>query len=143
MDTANSTIHASCSRGTFCQQCLKRAKHRIASQRWRQNNPEKRNRHHKSPRAIQARSHQKRYHLYGITIRQYAEILALQGGRCFLCREGETAVTKDGMVKALHIDHDHATGQIRGLLCQRCNHALATVERHGMLWIYRAIVYLS
>lgn len=56
---------------------------------------------------------------YGISSPRYRELLAAQDGRCALCREllifgrGRSAV-----------DHDHKTGQIRGVLCGRCNTAL-------------------
>src|SRR5262245_34143031 len=41
-----------------------------------------------------------------------ARLYQLQGGRCAIC--GEHA-------ESLHVDHDHATGLMRGLLCQTCN----------------------
>lgn len=45
--------------------------------------------------------------------------IAAQGGGCGLCGL-PAAEAKRG----LHIDHDHATGAIRGLLCLRCNQAM-------------------
>jgi len=50
---------------------------------------------------------------YGITVAQYAEMLAAQGGGCALC--GGTSARR------LHVDHDPATGGVRGLLCHNCN----------------------
>lgn len=45
-----------------------------------------------------------------------------QRGLCAICREPETAVhAVTGAPKDLAADHDHATGRVRGLLCQRCN----------------------
>ena len=52
---------------------------------------------------------------YGITSVMYDLILAAQGGHCALCGRPPGK-------KALHVDHDHKTGLIRGLLCYRCNH---------------------
>lgn len=63
----------------------------------------------------------RRYHLkkkYGLTVEQYDEMLAAQGGGCAICGRPPT----DGI--SLHVDHDHATGAIRGLTCFRCNNAL-------------------
>lgn len=61
--------------------------------------------------------------VYGITLNQYAELLDKQEGRCALCPKRPA---EEG--KSLAIDHDHHTGEIRGLLCQYCNHRV--VGRH-------------
>ena len=55
---------------------------------------------------------------YGITIEQYDLILASQGGTCAIC---------DGGTSKRHfaVDHNHKNGNIRGLLCARCNTGLA------------------
>ncbi|MDQ4132357.1 MAG: endonuclease VII domain-containing protein [Actinomycetota bacterium] len=59
---------------------------------------------------------------YGITIEQYEAMLALQGGTCAICRRPPAPNT------SLHVDHDHETGEIRGLLCFTCNNFLGDVE---------------
>jgi hypothetical protein len=70
---------------------------------------------------------------YGLTIEGYAELWKAQGGRC-ANRACGTAFPLDVDAKrrrndlVLHIDHDHATGVVRGLLCQRCNTALGQVD---------------
>jgi len=60
-----------------------------------------------------------REYLYGIKPAEFDALLDSQGGRCAICRT-ETAGGKGGW----HVDHDHATGRIRGLLCHGCNIAL-------------------
>ncbi len=55
---------------------------------------------------------------YGLTPEDYADMLAAQDNRCAICGD-EPA---DG--KALHIDHDHESGAVRGLLCGHCNRAI-------------------
>ena len=50
---------------------------------------------------------------YGITQKQYIEMWKKQEGKCALCGESSD--------KYLDIDHDHKTGDIRGLLCRGCN----------------------
>ncbi|MFE1451898.1 endonuclease VII domain-containing protein [Streptomyces olivaceoviridis] len=54
---------------------------------------------------------------YGMTLKEYEERLAAQGGRCAICRDAPTK-------KRLHVDHNHETGAIRDLLCEWCNHAI-------------------
>ena len=53
---------------------------------------------------------------YGITLEQYDEIVIEQAGRCAICLTAE--VNGKGR---FHVDHDHETGLIRGLLCNHCN----------------------
>lgn len=50
---------------------------------------------------------------YGLTLDDFRNLLVGQAGRCLIC----------GLVpdKELHVDHDHATGKVRGLLCNPCN----------------------
>lgn len=50
---------------------------------------------------------------------QYEEMLDWQGGGCYICRRAPNPSRR------LAIDHDHSTGLIRGLLCQKCNLILA------------------
>lgn len=67
-------------------------------------------------------------------------MLHAQGGACALCRQLETQTTR-GTVRRLSVDHDHATGRVRGLLCSRCN---LTLGRHDddLAWFTRAAEYL-
>jgi Recombination endonuclease VII len=48
---------------------------------------------------------------------EYDELLARQGGGCGICGRAPGKIS-------LHVDHDHETGEIRGLLCVGCNNAL-------------------
>ncbi len=61
---------------------------------------------------------------YGVTHEWYLAKLAEQGGACALCKITEPSA-KD---KNFAVDHDHKTGAPRGLLCARCNTALAKIE---------------
>lgn len=61
---------------------------------------------------------------YGLTLEDYENILSAQGGVCAACGEPELVATYRGKPRPLAIDHDHATGHIRGLLCSSCNVAL-------------------
>lgn len=55
---------------------------------------------------------------YGITIDDYEKMRAEQNGRCAICG------TFDPGGEHFHVDHDHETGKIRGLLCNNCNPGL-------------------
>jgi hypothetical protein len=61
---------------------------------------------------------------YGLTLEAYDAILAAQGGRCPGCG---TAINRT-LQGRLAVDHDHATGQIRGLLCSGCNLAVGNAR---------------
>lgn len=78
---------------------------------------------------------------FGMTAEDYAQMVAVQGGTCAICRRPETAV-RNGRVKALAVDHDHATGKVRGLLCLRCNKAIGLLREEIPLF-YSAIAYLE
>jgi hypothetical protein len=47
-------------------------------------------------------------------------LVSHQGEKCFVC--GREDADKSG--RALHVDHDHETGEARGLLCTFCNRIL-------------------
>lgn len=56
--------------------------------------------------------------LYGIGLADYETILKRQQGRCAICR------AQPPRNAHLHVDHDHATSKVRGLLCNNCNIAV-------------------
>lgn len=57
---------------------------------------------------------------YGITLEQYNQILEAQGGVCAGCG----GVERRAATGNLAVDHNHETGEVRGLLCSNCNRAL-------------------
>jgi hypothetical protein len=66
---------------------------------------------------------------YGLTPDHYEAMWLAQGGRCANRACTVTApLIAENYRKGLHVDHDHVTGKVRGLLCQRCNHALGHVR---------------
>lgn len=74
---------------------------------WQRDNPEKR---------LNQRLRQ-----YGISAEDYRKILAAQGGSCAICGRIDSGNAND---TRLHVDHCHATGKVRGLLCTNCNHGI-------------------
>jgi hypothetical protein len=64
-------------------------------------------------------------HHYGISLEQYRAILEAQGGACKIC-----SATFDTAKLKPHIDHNHDTGKVRGLLCNCCNIAVGMIKEN-------------
>jgi hypothetical protein len=64
---------------------------------------------------------------FGLTDEQYAAMLEEQDGRCAICRRPEI-IERNGRRVNLAVDHDHATGRVRGLLCSRCNNGVGRFD---------------
>src|SRR4030042_5864910 len=56
---------------------------------------------------------------YGITSNEYNELFEKQNECCAICGEHQSKFNK-----AFAVDHNHETGEVRGLLCQNCNNVL-------------------
>jgi Recombination endonuclease VII len=78
---------------------------------------------------------------YGCTNDQFEAMLATQQGKCAICQSSEVN-THRGRLRRLSVDHDHATGTIRGLLCGACNTGLASLQ-HDPGVLEAAIAYLD
>jgi hypothetical protein len=74
---------------------------------------------------------------YGLTYPKYLKILLAQNEACGICKR---PFTEDG--QAPHIDHDHVTGVVRGILCQRCNNGLGMLG-DTILGLEVALEYLK
>lgn len=79
--------------------------------------------------------------LYGMTVEEYQTLSAAQDNVCAICRQPETARRPDGKPKRLAVDHDHGSGQIRGLLCAACNTTLGLL-RENLIRFQQAVDYL-
>jgi len=78
---------------------------------------------------------------YGISPADYDQMLDAQGGVCLICGDPP----KVGGVQAaskLHVDHDHSSGRVRGLLCNHCNRGLGAFRDRPEL-LEAAIAYLK
>lgn len=53
-------------------------------------------------------------HRYGLGVSDFDELVSDQSGVCPIC----------GKADPEHVDHDHATGRVRGILCFNCNGGL-------------------
>ena len=74
---------------------------------------------------------------YGITLEQYNNMLKAQNYSCAICGEEDEV---EG--RRLAIDHCHTTGQVRGLLCGKCNRGLGLFYDNEDL-LQKAIQYLK
>lgn len=82
----------------------------------------------------------KKYQLnrnYGLTWEGFQELIRDQDYRCAICPE---PIASDD--KNTHVDHDHNTGKVRGILCSNCNRGLGMFKDSVRLLAY-AIVYLE
>ena len=96
-------------------------------------NQKKRDRRARSPDATHAEWIRQ---TYGVTEEWYQAQLALQGYACDICGK-----RIDPNSRRLSVDHDHATGKVRGLLCQRCN-VLLGYAKDKTGWLLSAVAYL-
>lgn len=77
---------------------------------------------------------------YGLSPAEYRALYYAQGGRCYVCRRAT------GRARRLGVDHDHLTGEVRGLVCtgslsaMTCNRLIAIFTRAMLL---RAVAMLS
>ena len=124
--------------GARCKECSKKnaREYRLKdpkrsdenAARWKRDNPEKNE-------ILKRRASLKKYNM---SIEVYTAMLQVQLYRCASC--GDKFEPDDKMKRAC-VDHDHATGDIRELLCNRCNlvcgHSLDDVSR-----LEKAIAYL-
>lgn len=83
---------------------------------------------------------------YGITPEEYRALYRAQGGRCYVCRIATGPTKKNPKARHLGVDHDHLTGEVRGLVCtgsrtsMTCNRLIAIFNR---LQLMRGAAMLS
>ena len=104
---------------------------RITSERvrqWKRENPE-RTKSNSRDRWLRRR--------FGISLQIYERLLNEQDGACAVCKD-----KKPQDKRALAVDHDHKTDEIRGLLCSQCNTGLG-MFRDNPEYLRNAIAYLK
>lgn len=93
-----------------------RERTRLKHALWKAANPERR------------KAGEKKWQLkrrYGLTVEQFEAMRAAQGNCCAMCSKE--------FKRTPYVDHDHATGEVRGLLCNGCNMGLGRMESPGFL----------
>lgn len=86
----------------------------LKNKEWRQRNPEK-------ARLIYRRKNLR--DKYGLTIEQWDEIAKAQNYKCAIC-----GTPKNTLKNNLAVDHNHTTGEVRGLLCYACNRGIGLLK---------------
>lgn len=101
-------------------------------------------------RSLEARERERRVNRnavlrrkYGITIDQYEAMLARQTGKCAVCFDVLFIGTNFGGKgnKQVHLDHCHATGVVRGILCGHCNRMIGMARERAWV-LHRAADYI-
>lgn len=129
-----------------CFRALSRARYRrdpgrsIAKVKaWQQENAEYLNAYRRARRELPEVKRRERdgyfRRTYGISADEFDDLLSRQGGHCGIC--GRTPEREASM----HVDHDHESGAIRGLLCITCNQGLGLFSESPERML-RAVVYL-
>jgi hypothetical protein len=135
-------------------------KHIAASMRWkknnkdrykawckkdRENNPEKYLEWQRIGREKEGifRSIKEVTRLRGITVDQYYSMVGEQDNKCAICFCKETRMSRTkGKISRLSIDHHHASGMVRGLLCHGCNQVVGH-SKESIEVLKNAILYLE
>ena len=121
-----------------CEPC--KQAHREAVMAWAKANPEKKKAYQDGYRARpgmkEANKNRMLKWLHGITLEDYNRILLSQNGCCDICKEILSADPNHR-----HLDHDHLTKKVRGILCHRCNALLGFAE-DSIEKLEQSIVYL-
>ena len=88
-------------------------------------------------KCLSAFQHEQRLrYAYGIDGVEYYRIFEYQGGVCFICQ-------RKPHKKRLAVDHNHKTGEVRGLLCKTCNRDIIGTAKDEVAFLERAIDYLK
>jgi hypothetical protein len=107
---------------------------------WREKNPDKYNSYMSG---YMAERPDARYatalRRYGITMDDYNKMLIDQEGKCAICPRIHDPSRKAGR---LYVDHDHATGKVRALLCHNCNFTLGYAKEDPRI-LLECVAYLA
>lgn len=82
-----------------------------------------RDRYRAKPETKEKRRNNRLLSLYGLTTKEYEDMLVSQAYCCAACNTHQLELSVP-----LNVDHNHETGQVRGLLCGNCNRALGLIK---------------
>ena len=112
----------------------------------RARNPECWNEYHRQWRVANPESRQRTRRMghlrsnYGLSIPEFEALPHAQDNKCPMCRKELTIGGRSNT--SAHIDHDHQTGEVRAILCARCNNGLGCFQ-DNVDTLIGAIEYLT
>ena len=124
------------SRRSYCNDCAA-----VKSKKWRQDNPDRasdQSRNWREANVDAYRARQRKNHIrrtYGIEEADYQALCAEQDHACAICCSPMAEVR-------MVVDHDHSTGEVRGILCVTCNTGIGMLRDDYQL-VQRALDYLK
>jgi len=116
-------------RGSRCRECS-----RQYLRSWYSKNKDRANEQRRNPKRRNEMYFYVAKHTYGITKNQVLAMSTAQHNSCAICGKPQE--------RRLHIDHDHKTSAVRGLLCARCNTGLGVFKEQPEL-LRKAAFYLE
>lgn len=122
---------------TYKHSAEARAKNTARHKAWRLKNVERLRAWRKAYRGSRSAAHRRAR--YGLTEEAFEAMVDDQKGLCAICRfppEGRDRMS------VFQVDHDHETGAVRALLCQRCNKGLGSFRESAAI-VAKAAMYLA
>ena len=116
--------------GKICKQC--NMKNIEAAYRHKKTKPDEEKFNHRAYMLINK---------YDLTLTEYDELLSAQECKCAICGTHVTEAVL-GRSHHLHVDHNHNTGEVRGLLCWECNSGLGKFKDDVSV-LLKAVEYLT
>lgn len=132
----------------YCPECKEQIR-TAQGNKWTMNNSTSQRDYHREYRKTWRSNHHDAYldtslrKKYGITLEQYTAMYVLQDGRCSICLSELPPLSTKGKDRNLiHLDHNHKTNKVRGLLCPQCNYLLGNCKDDISI-LEKAIKYLK
>lgn len=116
-----------------CKNCFKKR-----AKKWENLNPNYRKLRYKK-RKLQEKNNTLIYK-FGISLKEYKQLLKSQNNVCAICLKKEERKYRN-KIRSLATDHNHITGKVRGLLCQKCNLGISHFNEDIKI-LFKAISYL-
>lgn len=111
------------------------AEKRAVSEEFRQLEQAKKAEYRSSPNKRDVERNGALLYKYGITLDDYNKMHEQQGGVCAICQRQERVKdVRRGTLRKLSVDHCHATGKVRALLCSDCNTTLGKLNDNPTLF---------